>query len=107
MEIIALTASEEKLFENVDGRTPDACIYNKLTQLSLKLKNKLEVVDSTAKEREWPHNCHNCFMTKSSHKNLVTIGPLVAQIFKFGNVYRQTHRQLDWYTISSPCEPSA
>ena len=27
MEIIALTASEEKLFENVDGRTSDACIY--------------------------------------------------------------------------------
>ena len=50
-------------------------------------------VDSTTKEREWPHNCHNCFMTKSSHKNLVTIGPLVAEIFKFENVYRQTHRQ--------------
>ena len=31
MEIIALTASEKKLFENVDGRTPNASTYNKLT----------------------------------------------------------------------------
>ena len=31
VEIITLTASEEKLFENVDGRMPEACIYNKLT----------------------------------------------------------------------------
>ena len=32
MERISLTASEEMSFENVDGRrTPDACIYYKLT----------------------------------------------------------------------------
>ena len=36
MERIHLTASEEMLFENVDGRTtdgrrPDACVYYKLT----------------------------------------------------------------------------
>ena len=36
MERIGLTASEEMSFENVngrtdDGRTPDACIYDKLT----------------------------------------------------------------------------
>ena len=37
MERIGLTVSEEMLFENVDGqwtddgRTPDACIYYKLT----------------------------------------------------------------------------
>ena len=42
-----------------------------------------------------------------SDKNFVTIGPLVAEIFKFENVYRHTNRhthrrQLDWYTISSP-----
>ena len=31
MERIGLTASEEMSFENVDGRTTDACIYYKLT----------------------------------------------------------------------------
>ena len=43
MERIGLTASEEKSFENVDGRrtngqwTPDNCIYYKLT-MSLRLR---------------------------------------------------------------------
>ena len=31
MERIGFTASEEKSFENVDGRTTDACLYYKLT----------------------------------------------------------------------------
>ena len=31
MERIGLTVSEEMSFENVDGRTQDACIYYKLT----------------------------------------------------------------------------
>ena len=31
MEMICFTASEEKSFENVDGRTMDACLYYKLT----------------------------------------------------------------------------
>ena len=35
-------------------------------------------------------------------------GALVAEIFMFESVDRQTdERRLDWYTISSPCEPSA
>ena len=34
---------------------------------------------------------------------MVTIGPLVAEIFEFENVYGRTHgRWIDWYTISSP-----
>ena len=31
MERIGFTTSEEKSFENVDGRTTDACQYYKLT----------------------------------------------------------------------------
>ena len=31
MERIGFTASEEKSFENIDGRTTDACLYSKLT----------------------------------------------------------------------------
>ena len=31
MERIGFTASEEKSFEHVDGRTTDACLYYKLT----------------------------------------------------------------------------
>ena len=38
MEKICLTASKEKSFEDVDGRTTDACKYYKLTYESL---NKL------------------------------------------------------------------
>ena len=37
MNRIGLTVSEEMSFENVDGRTPDACIYYKLT-MSLRLR---------------------------------------------------------------------
>ena len=46
MERICHTASEEKSFENVDGRqtndgrTTDACIYYKLTYGSGELKNE-------------------------------------------------------------------
>ena len=37
---------------------------------------------------------------------MVTIGPLVAEIFEFENVYRRTHgRRIHRYTISSPLSP--
>ena len=44
MERIGLTASEKMSFENVngrrtDGRTPDACVYHKLTYGELKRDN--------------------------------------------------------------------
>ena len=39
---------------------------------------------------------------------MVMFGLVVLEILKFENVDGRTHgRRLDYYTISSPCEPSA
>ena len=57
MERIALTASEEMSFENVDGRTddgrtPDACTYNKLTY---------EPSSQVSKKYDWTVQNRNAF----------------------------------------------
>ena len=63
----------------------------------------------------WPKTCCSLSPTQMTPLlNLIAIGSLVAEIFTFESVDRQTDRQtdgrrFDWYTtcISSPCDPSA
>ena len=76
------------------------------------LPASMKKIRSKMKALEWTQHFPHYNPMGAIHCHGHQIGPLVAEIFEFENVYRRTHgrthgRRIDRYTVSSPCEPSA
>ena len=80
------------------------------------LPASIKRIGSKTTENRWRHRfphykslgafcCHgNQSFDPLKFENLIKIGQLTSEIFKFESVMTTTDH---WYTISSPCEPSA